>query len=77
MTESMGDPAAMQEATGDQKKMVQKLREVIDKRIDAKVELLRPVLNDKQLEQYRTELKTKGLGVYGTVLSGMEAGSGK
>ena len=77
MTESMGDPTAMQEAPGDQKKMVQKLREVIDKRIDAKVELLRPVLNDKQLEQYRTELKTKGLGVYGSVLSGMEAGHGE
>lgn len=73
MTEAMGDPAAMQEGAGNQKQMVQKLRETIDKRIDAKVELLRPVLNDKQLEQYRNELKSKGLGVYGTVLSGMEA----
>jgi len=56
--------------------MVQKLRETIDKRIDAKVDLLRPVLNEKQLEQYRSELKSKGLGIYGTVLSGMEAGQG-
>lgn len=74
MTESIGDPSAMQESAGDQKQMAQKLREIIDKRIDAKVDLLRPVLNDKQLEQYRGELKSKGLGVYGTVLSGMEAG---
>ncbi len=73
MTESMGDPAKLQENAGDQKQILGKLREVIDKRIDAKVELLRPVLNDKQLEQYRTELKTKGMGVYGTVLSGLDA----
>ncbi len=73
MTEAMKDPTVMQEGGANQKQMVQKLRETIDKRIDAKVDLLRPVLNEKQLEQYRGELKSKGLGVYGTVLSGMEA----
>jgi len=76
LTDSMMDSATRQEAGGDQKKTAQKLRETIDKRINAKVDLLRPVLNEKQLEQYRNELKSKGLGIYGTVLSGMEAGQG-
>lgn len=61
----------------DQKAAAQSMREIIDKRIDEKVEQLRPVLNDKQLEQYRTELKTKGLGVFGTALMGMEGGDPK
>ena len=34
------------------------------------VDLLRPVLNDKQLETYRNELKTKGLGFYGQAFGG-------
>lgn len=45
------------------------MREMIDKRIDERVEQLRPVLSEKQLELYRTELKTKGMGIYGTVLA--------
>ena len=43
-----------------QKAMAERLREGMDRRIEAKIEKLRPVLNDKQLEQYRTELKSKG-----------------
>ncbi|RYD35995.1 MAG: hypothetical protein EOP87_06295 [Verrucomicrobiaceae bacterium] len=78
MTEMMGDdPAEFAKSGGDQKEMAGKLREVFDKKIDAKVEALRPVLNEKQLEQYRAELKTKGLGMYGTMLMGLEASDGK
>jgi len=73
MTESMGDPSMMSQAGGDQKQMAKNLREIFDKRIDAKVDQLRPVLNDTQLEQYRAELKSKGLGVYGPMLMSMES----
>ena len=57
--------------------MEKRLREAFDKRIEAKVEALKPVLNQKQLDQYRTELKTKGMGIYGPMLMGMEASDGK
>lgn len=56
----------------DQKQIAKIMREVIDRRIDAKIEKLRPVLNARQLEQYSAELKTKGAGIYGTALMGME-----
>jgi hypothetical protein len=58
-------------ANTDQKKIAQSMREIIDKRINDKVEKLRPVLNEKQLEQYRAELKAKGPGIYGTALMGI------
>ena len=72
MTESVGDPSKA-EGAHDSKEMMKHLREVIDKRIDEKVERLRPVLNDKQLELYRSELKSKGLGVYGPMMMGQES----
>lgn len=71
MTTVMADDKNLTEAAG-QKEVAKKIRAAFDERIEAKVELLRPVLNEKQLGQYRTELKTKGLGVYGNMLSGME-----
>ncbi len=78
MTEMMGDdPAEFAKNGGDGKEMAKRLRETFDKKIDAKVEVLRPVLDEKQLEQYRQELKTKGLGMYGTMLMGMEASEGE
>lgn len=45
---------------------------IIDKCINEKVEKLRSVLNDKQLEQYRAELKNKGAGMFGGALLGDE-----
>jgi len=77
MTDMMGDDPAEFAKNGDQKEMAKRLREVFDKKIDAKVEALRPALNEKQLEQYRTELKTKGLGFYGTMLMGLEGAAEK
>ncbi len=71
MTDAITERAESGEAT-DAKATTQTMREIIDKRINEKVEQLRPVLNEKQLEQYRSELKTKGLGVFGTALMGME-----
>lgn len=48
---------------GTDKKLAEaNFRNIIDQRIEAKVNQLRPVLNDKQLAQYRTELKNKGAG---------------
>jgi hypothetical protein len=61
--------------TPDRKAMAENLRKVIDDRISAKVDQLRPVLNEKQLEQYRSELKNKGTGFLGNALIGLE-GSG-
>jgi len=48
------------EAPSDREHWVKNLGETIEKRIDAKVEQLRPALNDRQLEQYRTELEGFG-----------------
>ncbi|MEO7101175.1 MAG: hypothetical protein ABI162_17620 [Luteolibacter sp.] len=72
MTDAMTDPSMLAKSGNEKKQMVSKIRETFDKRIEDKVEQLRPVLNDKQLDLYRNELKTKGMGVYGTVLSSME-----
>jgi hypothetical protein len=77
VTEIMGDdPGEFAKSGGDTKKMAEQLREVFDKKIEAKVEALRPVLDEKQLEQYRTELRNKGLGMYGAMLIGLEASNG-
>jgi len=75
MTDSMMDLSKGGADTGDQKQMAVKMREIIDKRIEEKVSQLRPVLNEKQLDQYRSELKSKGLGVYGSILTSMESGA--
>ena len=75
MTEAMGDPTKLQNDF-DQQSMAKTMRQIINDRIDSRVEKLRPVLNEKQLEAYRNELQTKGLGVYGSVLDSMEKASG-
>lgn len=59
-------------AGGDQKSALREFREAFEKRVDAKVEELRPVLDDAQLERYRAELKSKGLGSYAPLLIGRE-----
>ena len=73
MTEAMGDRSKLQQGS-DSKQMGKNLRQVIDQRIDARIEQLRPVLDDKQLGQYRSELKAKGMGIYGPMLMGLESG---
>lgn len=72
MTEMVGDPTKFQAGGGDQKELAGRLREAFDKKIEEKVDALRPVLNEKQVEQYRAELKSKGMGFYGTMLMGLE-----
>jgi hypothetical protein len=78
MSDSMGmDGGKLNSATPEGKKeMARNLRESIDQRVEQKVELLRPVLNEKQLGQYRDELKTKGLGVYGPMLNALDPTGG-
>lgn len=61
----------------DPKAMAENLRKVIDDRISAKVDQLRPVLNEKQLEQYRAELKNKGTGLLGNALIGLDGSDGE
>ena len=75
MSSMRSDPTRNGESPASSQEMAKTIRETVDKRIDDKVEQLRPVLNDRQLELYRNELKTKGLGVYGPMLMGMEKGS--
>lgn len=72
MTSGMSELTA-----GDEKSVMENLRKMVDDRINAKVELLRPVLDEKQLEQYRNELKSKGTGFLGgAMMGGVEVDSG-
>ena len=73
MNDSMTEMGKEGEASPDQAQIAKKRREVIDKRIEEKITQLRPVLNDKQLALYREELKSKGMGLYGSAIMGMEA----
>jgi hypothetical protein len=68
LTESMADTALQK----DQQAGMKKFREVFEKRVDEKVEELRPVLDDAQLERYRAELKAKGAGPFSAMMMGME-----
>ena len=73
MNDSITEMGTEGEASPDQEQMAKKMREMIDKRIEEKITQLRPVLNDKQLALYREELKSKGMGVYGSTMMMMEA----
>lgn len=77
MTAAMTDAGKASDSPPDQAGSVKQIREIINARIEAKVEKLRDVLNDRQLDAYRNELKTNGLGVFGGVLNSMEAASGR
>jgi len=70
----MGEAEESGGARKNGKETAQAIREAIDQSIEAKVDLLRPVLNENQLDQYRKELKTNGLGMMGPMLDAMEAG---
>lgn len=56
------------------KKIEDNYREIIDQRIETMVNRMRPVLNDMQLDQYRTELKNKVNAVSAEV---MDFGNGR
>lgn len=60
------------ESMKDGKRLAQNLREELNKRIDRKVELLRPALDERQLQQYRTELQTRGGGFVDQMIMGIE-----
>ena len=55
------------------KEIAQAIRDAIEQSIQSKVNLLRPVLNGNQLEQYRLELSTNAFSTFGPRLDGMEA----
>ena len=77
ITDTMADSGKEGDAGHDKPQIGQKMREILDKRIEEKIDKLRSVLNEKQLDAYRDELKTKGMGVYGQVISGFESASPK
>lgn len=54
----------------DRQKLADTFSNLINQQIDNQVNQLRPVLNDKQLAQYRSELESKGAGVFGGALMG-------
>ena len=58
----------------DRQKMADTFSTLINQQIDNQVDQLRPVLNDKQLEQYRSELEKKGVGIVGRALMGGSGG---
>ena len=69
--------AAGGDASGNppnRQKMADTFRTLINQQIDNQVNQLRPVLNDKQLEQYRSELENKGVGLLGRALMGSGGG---
>jgi len=48
------------------------VRESQQKRIDDKVERLEPVLDEQQLNQYRSHLDAKSTGLFGGMMMGVE-----
>jgi hypothetical protein len=58
----------------DPQAMMNKAQETMNQRIDDKVEAMRPVLNDNQLDQYRKDLELKSGGIFGGLLNGFGAG---
>lgn len=60
--------------TPDQGDIMARLKESQQKQIDKKVEALRPVLDDAQLEQYRKSLEIQQGGIFGGILGGFETG---
>ena len=62
------------EVEQDPQAMMAKAQENMNKRIDDKVEAMRPVLNDSQLNQYRKDLELKSGGIFGGLLNGFGAG---
>ena len=52
-----------------------KMKESQAKRVAEKVEALRPVLNETQLEAYRKNLESKSGGILGGMLGGFGGGS--
>lgn len=55
----------------DPQSLQKHFKQNLERRINEKIELMRPVLNEKQLGQYRTELEKKGAGFFGNAFSGM------
>jgi hypothetical protein len=74
---AMTEAALMSRTSGDEtdrKQMAENFRTLIDQRIDNKVDQMRPVLNENQLEQYRAELQSKGTGILGGAMMNLESG---
>jgi hypothetical protein len=77
ITDFMTDMGKEQTTTLDKSQIAQKIRDLVDKRIEEKVNQLQPVLNDKQLARYREELKSKGKPNLGPVFMGTDDAQSK
>ena len=64
MTDSMTDLGKKGESIEGMPQIAEKMRDLLEKRIEEKIDALRSVLNEKQLARYREELKSKGMGIY-------------
>jgi len=63
-----------EDAPTDRASMIKQMKENRQKKIDAKVERLAPVLDESQQQQYRKSLENKG-GMFNMMLQGVEAGT--
>lgn len=67
--QAMGESFSLEEMARNPEIYQEAVREVAKRCIDEKIEQLRPVLNPRQLEQYRSELLNKGAGMFGESLT--------
>jgi hypothetical protein len=72
MMESAQDANAR--GKGDHQSMLATFRQKVDQLIEDKVNELKPILDEAQLEKYREELRSKGLGHFGTMLNAVPEG---
>jgi hypothetical protein len=63
-----------EDAPTDRASMIKQMKENRQKKIDAKVERLAPVLDESQQQQYRKSLENKG-GMFNMMIQGVEAGT--
>lgn len=65
---------AAEGGTMNPQEMMAKMKQSREEDINRKVEALRPILNDQQLEQYRNDLQRKSGGILGGLMGGFENG---
>ena len=61
----------------NQADIMSKMKESRAKRVEEKVEALRPILNETQLETYRKNLESQSGGILGGMFGGFGGGDGE
>lgn len=65
LLEDVGAEITANGENADTGKVKQRVLEAFGKRVEERVDRLRPVLNETQIERYRSELQAQGMGVLG------------